>query len=101
MTTSVSFICADKNIVLCIPNAALRVKISDPKIVAAAPKGTGVWVLKNKKPGRVFLTTGISDNRNTEVISGDISEHAEIIVEVREKNQKQSVQPGARPGPRF
>jgi HlyD family secretion protein len=101
MTTSLSFIVADKNNVLCIPNAALRVKISDPKIVAAAPKGTGVWVLKNKKPGRVFLTTGISDNRNTEVISGDISEHAEIIVEVREKNQKQSVQPGARPGPRF
>jgi len=101
MTTSLSFIVADKNNVLCIPNAALRVKISDPKIAAAAPKGTGVWVLKNKKPGRVFLTTGISDNRNTEVISGDISEHAEIIVEVREKNQKQSVQPGARPGPRF
>ena len=101
MTTSLSFIVADKNNVLCIPNAALRVKISDPKIAAAAPKGTGVWVLKNKKPGCVFLTTGISDNRNTEVISGDISEHAEIIVEVREKNQKQSVQPGARPGPRF
>lgn len=101
MTTSLSFIVADKNNVLCIPNAALRVKISDPKIAAAAPKGTGVWVLKNKKPGRVFLTTGISDNRNTEVISGDISEHAEIIVEVREKNQKQSMQPGSQPGPRF
>jgi len=101
MTTSLSFIVADKSSIVCIPNAALRLKISDPKITETGPWGTGVWVLKNKTPQRVFLKTGISDNRKTEVLSGDISENSDVIVEVKGKNQSQAARMGPPPGPRF
>lgn len=101
MTTSASFIIEDKSNVLCIPNAALRVKIPDPKIAATTPKGTGVWVLENKTPKRVFLTTGISDNRFTEVLSGDVTENSSIIVEVKDDSKKSNTKSGPPPGPRF
>lgn len=101
MTTSLSFIVSDKNNVLCIPNAALRLKISDPKVVGTGVRGTGVWVLKNKTPIRVLVKTGISDNRYTEIISGDISENSDVIVEVMDKDQTQRRSQVPPPGPRF
>ena len=72
MTANVSIIIDDKKDILRVPNAALRVKIQDKKLTARAPKGPGVWILDNKKPKRVPLTIGISDNRFTEVLSGNI-----------------------------
>lgn len=101
MTTSLSFIVSDKNNVLCIPNAALRLKISDPKVVGTGVRGTGVWVLKNKTPIRVLVKTGISDNRYTEIISGDISENSDVIVEVMDKDQNPRRSQVPPPGPRF
>jgi HlyD family secretion protein len=101
MTANVSIIIDDKNGILRIPNAALRVKIQDKEITAATPKGTGVWILEDKKPTRVPLTIGISDNRFTEVLSGNISESSRLIVEVKSNNQKTSAQQGPPPGPRF
>ncbi len=50
MTANVSIIIDDKKGILRIPNAALRVKISDKELTATAPKGTGVWILDDKKP---------------------------------------------------
>ena len=101
MTANVSIIIDDKKGILRIPNAALRVKIQDKEITAATPKGTGVWILEDKKPTRVPLTIGISDNRFTEVLSGNISESSRLIVEVKSNNQKTSAQQGPPPGPRF
>ena len=101
MTANVSIIIDDKKGILRIPNAALRVKIQDKEITAATPKGTGVWILEGKKPTRIPLTVGISDNRFTEVLSGNISESSRLIVEVKSNNQKTSAQQGPPPGPRF
>ena len=101
MTANVSIIIDDKKDVLCIPNSALRVKIQDKEITAAAPKGTGVWLLENKKPKRVPLSIGISDNQFTEVLSGNISESSTVIVEVNDNNQKTNAQKNRPPGPRF
>ena len=99
MTANVSIVIDDKKDVLRVPNAALRVKIQEKS--AAAPKGTGVWVLEKKKPRRVPLTLGISDNRFTEVLSGSLSEGAAIIVEVKNNDQKNAAQRPPTPGPRF
>jgi len=99
MTANVSIVIDDKKGVLRVPNAALRVKIQEKS--AAAPKGTGVWVLEKKKPRRVPLTLGISDNRFTEVLSGSLSEGAAIIVEVKNNDQKNAAQRPPTPGPRF
>lgn len=101
MTANVSIIIDDKKGILRIPNAALRVKIQDKEITATAPKGTGVWVLEDKKPRRIPLTIGISDNRFTEILSGNISETSRLIVEVKNNNQKTNAQQGPPPGPRF
>lgn len=101
MTANVSVIIDDKKNVLRIPNAALRVKIQDKELAASARKITGIWILEDQKPKRVELTIGISDNRFTEVLSGNISENSRIIVEATGKDQKSNGQPSRAPGPRF
>ncbi len=101
MTTNVSIIIADKKGILRVPNAALRIKMQDKKLTAGAPKGPGVWVLENKKPRRVALQLGISDNKFTEVASGELKEGDAIIVEVKSGAQKTGARQGTPPGPGF
>ncbi|BCB96745.1 RND transporter [Dissulfurispira thermophila] len=88
MTANVSIITDRKINVIRIPNAALRFK---PSIIANAKsrknysvsekKGLSVWVLQDGKPYNVKIKTGISDGSYTEIISGDIKERQEVIVE--------------------
>lgn len=88
MTANVSVIVSIKKDVLKIPNAALRFKPSE-KSTGAPPKGmggtekkgAGVWILENNKPKRIKVVTGISDGNHTELVSGDIKEGQEVIVE--------------------
>lgn len=101
MTTNVSIVIDNKQDILRVPNAALRLRIQDKSIANAAPKGAGVWVMENKKPKRVPLTLGISDNLFTEVLSGNLSEGATIIVEMKNGNQKTDSKTGPPPGPGF
>lgn len=90
MTANLSIIVASKDNILKIPNSALRFKPSERlKAVQEKPdrkeKGAGVWILENNKPKRVKLTTGISDGSFTELLSGEISEGKELIVEAQSK----------------
>ncbi|MBP7765307.1 MAG: efflux RND transporter periplasmic adaptor subunit [Deltaproteobacteria bacterium] len=101
MTANVSIVIDDKKNILRIPNAALRVRIQAPEPAAPPQRGTGVWLLENKKPRRVLLVAGISDNRFTEVLSGDLAEGAAVIVEVRDNSKKTQARSGPPPGPRF
>jgi HlyD family secretion protein len=102
MTANVSIVIDDKKDILRIPNAALRVKIMDKELRAVYPKGPGVWVLDHKKPKRVPLTIGISDNQFTEVVSGNLNESDQIIVEVKSNDKKMNARPQGPPGgPRF
>jgi HlyD family secretion protein len=104
MTANVSIITDRKIDVLRIPNAALRFKPSaiakaKPQKDSAAreKKGPSVWILKDNKPYNVRIKTGISDGNYTEVISGDIKEGQEVIVEEISKGKG-----GQAPsGPRF
>ncbi len=81
MTANVSIIYSDKKGVLKIPNAALRFRPSEKAKVAADQKGSAVWILEIKKPKRFKIKTGISDGNFTEVVSGDVTEGQDIIVE--------------------
>jgi len=83
MTANVSIIVSSKNDVLKIPNAALRFRLTEKRKGAAEPKekGPGVWVLSDKKPMRVKVTTGISDGTFSELLSGDLKEGQELILE--------------------
>ena len=99
MTANVSIIVSSKKDVLRIPNAALRFRPSEKRdMTKQKEKGSGVWVLENKKPKRIAVTTGISDGMYTELLSGEIREGQELIVEslAKPKTQSQSSTPRMR-----
>lgn len=93
MTAYVSIAVAERKGVLLVPNAALRFKPADAK----PRNGTGesgkpadkkngrdgfsgrVYVLKKDKLAPVTVKLGITDNRSTEVISGDIKEGDQLV----------------------
>jgi HlyD family secretion protein len=101
MTVNVSIIVARKENVLKIPNAALRFK---PPETAKSPgySSLGVWILEYEMPKRIMVKTGISDSSYTEVLSGNIREGQEIIVEslVKTKGRSGTGSSGSR-GPRM
>jgi HlyD family secretion protein len=98
MTANVSIITSAKDAVLRIPNAALRFSPSDKR--KAAPekgeKGSAVWIVDAEKPKRVKLVTGISDGNFTEILSGDLKEGQEMIVESLTKDKSQQPASGPR-----
>ncbi len=98
MTANVSIVIANKKGVLKIPNASLRLKMSDKESSDTKQKGAAIWILEGKKPQRVTLVAGISDGNYTEVISGDINEGQLVIVDTVNTDKKNVPAAGA---PRF
>jgi HlyD family secretion protein len=83
MTANVSFLVAKKTGVLKVPNVALRVRLRGDK-----QQGAGVWVLRDNRPVRVPVKTGISDGTYTEVVAGDLKEGDKVIVGLGEERKK-------------
>jgi HlyD family secretion protein len=96
MTANVSIILADKKAVLKIPNAALRFRPTDRGREVPPQKGPAVWILENRNPKRINVVTGISDGSYTELLSGDLNEGQEMIVEAT--GVKRNNTPPMRPG---
>jgi HlyD family secretion protein len=98
MTANVSLIITTRQDVLRITNAAIRFRFSERPAGTGAKAGTNasekkgpsVWVLENGKPKRVNITQGISDGTYTEVVSGDLKEGQQVIVESLKKTKTQS-----------
>ncbi len=83
MTANVSIITSTHGNVLKLPKAALRFSLGTPD-KTRAPKqqrGPGVWVLENNSPKRIAVTIGISDGMHSELLSNDLKEGQEVIVE--------------------
>lgn len=94
MTANVSIITEVKKDVLRIPNTALRFR---PNAKSKTPdKGPGVWVIDGGKQKNIKVSTGISDEGYTELISGDIKEGQELIVESQGKSKEKSRTSGPR-----
>jgi HlyD family secretion protein len=99
MTANVSVIIQTKREVLRLTNAATRFRMTDRSAPAGAgakagagaseKKGPAVWVLENGKPKRVAITPGISDGTYTEVVSGELKEGQQVIVETLKKTNTQ------------
>ena len=103
MTANVSVIIVTRHDVLRITNAALRFRFTEKPASAGAgaagpseKKGPSVWVLENGKPKRVIVKPGISDGTYTEVVSGDLKEGQNIIVEALKKGVKSQSPSGPR-----
>ena len=80
MTANVSILVAGKKGILKVPNAVLRFRPPDTD-KPAVYKNAGVWIVANQSPKRVDVTTGIGDDKYTEILSGEIKEGQEVIVE--------------------
>jgi len=88
MTANVTFVTATKTGTLKIPTAALRYR---PKTAATGQKQEAqpklepgqkrVYVLQNGRPVPVVITVGIGNDKETEVLKGDLAEGADIILE--------------------
>lgn len=97
MTANVSIVVSSKKDVLKIPNAALRFRPSEKRgMNRQKEQGIGVWVLENKQLKRIEITAGISDGMYTELISGEIRDGQELIVESLTKPKKQPQTSGPR-----
>ncbi|MDA8101301.1 MAG: efflux RND transporter periplasmic adaptor subunit [Nitrospiraceae bacterium] len=108
MTANVSVITNMRENVLRIPNAALRFRPERPAGSASpaqaaggkkGPSGPAVWVLENGKSKRAGVTLGISDGTYTEVLSGEVKEGQDVIVEAVKKGKGQDA--GRPAGPRM
>ncbi len=101
MTANSSIVIQTKQNVLRISNAALRFRMGERSsgnsgsAGASDKKGPAVWTLLNGKPKRVAITPGISDGSYTEIVSGDLKEGQQLIVEAIKKKT------AAPPGPRM
>ena len=89
MTANVSIITTKKENVLCVPSIALK--------FAPVVKGEikryetqGIWLLKNNKPVRVEIETGVSDDSYTEITKGEVSSGDKVIVGIANKSNKNS-----------
>jgi len=100
MTANVSIIIMTRHDVLRITNAALRFRMTDrpaggagsggaaaAKAGGGEKKGPSVWLLEQGTPKRVSITPGISDGNFTEIVSGDLKEGQQIIIESLKKNK--------------
>ena len=81
MTANVEIVTAQKSNVLLVPNKALRFYITDEKGETKRYKDKGLWILKNGKPERVSVSTGVSDDDYTEVSGSGLGKGTEVIVE--------------------
>ncbi|MBI3343831.1 MAG: efflux RND transporter periplasmic adaptor subunit [Gammaproteobacteria bacterium] len=90
MTAYVNIIVAQRKNALLVPNAALRFKPQDTAAQGERRKGKEnkregaagtVYVLENNQLKPVNTATGITDNRYTEVLSGELKAGNQVVVE--------------------
>jgi len=111
MTAYVNIVIAQRKDALMVPNAALRFRPSDASARPdkarnggdSKPRDKGdtttmgtVYVLENGKPKAVRISVGITDNRMTEVLGGEIREGDAVIVEDRQPPARTGSSPGMR-----
>lgn len=120
MTAYVSIAVAERNNTLLVPNAALRFKPANQEkqdnhkdssdtsrqnstregAKKSRPDGFSgkVYVLKKDEPVAVTVKLGITDNRNTEILSGDLQTGDQVVTS---DNQATSSAPGSPGAPRM
>ena len=89
MTAYVNIVVAQRQGVPVVSNAALRFRPLEPAPVAAPPQGRGgraatVYVLENDQLRRVSIVPGITDNRQTEIVSGEVKPGVQVVLEDRQ-----------------
>jgi HlyD family secretion protein len=96
MTANVTFVYADRQDVLRVPNAALRFKPSTEVLAKLGLKSAGrpprgevtlprdrktVWRLRGATPESMVIKTGVTDGSLTELVEGDLREGDAVITD--------------------
>ncbi len=92
MTASVQIVTAKRSDVLRVPDQALRY-VPSSQARAAEIKESHVWVLRGDKPVLVPVVTGLNDDTNTEVVSGNLQPGDLVIVGERRATSSPPVLP--------
>jgi HlyD family secretion protein len=91
MTAYVNIEIDRRNNVLLVPNAALRFKPADDTDKSADKPhrlaGTRVYVLQAGKPITIKLQSGMTDNKQTEVVNGSLAVGNQVIVGDKQAEQ--------------
>jgi HlyD family secretion protein len=110
MTAYVNIVVAQRKDVLTVPNAALRFRPSEAAKARTGgdkPRGEGrgkgdatpmgtVYVLENGLPKAMRISVGITDNKMTEVVAGELKDGDAVIIEDRQPPAKANGGPGMR-----
>lgn len=108
MTAYVNILVAQRSDALLVPNTALRFRPVDAARTMRGDRAKGesrkdnatptgiVHVLENGQPKAVRIAVGITDNRMTEVLGGDLKEGDTVIIEDRQPPAKANGGPGMR-----
>ena len=101
MTAYLTIVTVAKTGVLKLPNAALRFKPENAHAKRSEDKprkrgGPQVWVLRGEALSAVEIKTGISDGRHTEILSGELSEGDNVVVEDLKPSDKKDPSPRMR-----
>lgn len=86
MTANVSIITEKKENILCAPNSALKVSLDKDKKY----ENQGIWVIEKRKPVRIDIEVGASDDNVFEVISEKIKKGDEIVIKTGKKKSNNS-----------
>lgn len=95
MTANVSIITSKSENILCAPSVALKYT---PETDGKKYQSQGLWILANKKPQRIDIETGASDDTNIEVKSDKIKVGDKVIIGAsnqvkKDKNSQQRRKP--------
>jgi HlyD family secretion protein len=85
MTATVRVVTAERKNVLRVPDAALRYVpggLSSSRTQAGTPPPQ-LWVLRDGRPARVTVTTGLDDDNFSQIVGGDLREGDTVIVSER------------------
>lgn len=83
MTAYATILITQRQHVLLVPNSALRVHLGKGPYADESSGDEIVYVLTARGPRPVKLVLGITDNTNTEVVSGPLREGERVIVGLR------------------
>ena len=96
MTATVRVMTAVRNSVLRVPDQALRYVPGGLSTSSAqgAPQSPQLWILRDSKPSRAEVKTGLDDDTFTEIVSGDIRAGDNAIVSERAGSGKKTTAAG-------
>jgi HlyD family secretion protein len=80
MTATVRIVTQERKNVLRVPNQALRYTPGGLHVSAEQPAASTVWVERRGERVALPVTTGLSDDTNTEIVNGDLKPGDVVIV---------------------